>query len=61
MLENSAKLFVMGIGFSGMILFVIYVVGKISIVIRKYIDDKELDRLTQRDHMAAIRDDGKFV
>jgi len=67
---------IFGICIFGIVLFVVIGVGVTVVNIcatKKYridgayddeIDDaydEELDRQTQRDHMAAIRDDGRFV
>lgn len=37
MLEESASLCVVGVGFSGAILFVIYIIGKVFIAIQNYL------------------------
>lgn len=75
MLENSAKLFVIGLSTAWIILLVIGIgVTVVTMCATKkhridnaYDDeiddfyDNELDRQTQLDHAAAIRDDGRFV
>ena len=72
MLENSAKLFVIGFSAAWIILAVICIIMKIVYVVKGGNDnvyddeiddayDDELDKQTQLDHAAAIRDDGRFV